>query len=91
MWKNSNQFFNQDVIEQKNSEVISTSELLWQGQKDSNPRHAVLETAALPTELYPCVFFKLPCYYIIKTSGCQYKIQIFSIFLPFLVYECFHS
>ncbi len=26
---------------------------LWQGQKDLNPRHAVLETAALPTELYP--------------------------------------
>ena len=25
----------------------------WQGQKESNPRHAVLETAALPTELYP--------------------------------------
>ena len=28
----------------------------WQGQKDSNPRHAVLETAALPTELYPFIF-----------------------------------
>ena len=27
----------------------------WQGQKDSNPRHAVLETAALPAELYPYV------------------------------------
>ena len=27
--------------------------IFWQGQKDSNPRHAVLETAALPTELYP--------------------------------------
>ncbi len=27
----------------------------WQGQKDLNPRHAVLETAALPTELYPYV------------------------------------
>ena len=27
----------------------------WQGQKDLNPRHAVLETAALPTELYPCI------------------------------------
>ena len=27
--------------------------LAWQGQKDLNPRHAVLETAALPTELYP--------------------------------------
>ena len=28
---------------------------LWQGQKDSNPRHAVLETATLPTELYPYI------------------------------------
>ena len=28
----------------------------WQGQKDLNPRHAVLETAALPTELYPYIF-----------------------------------
>ena len=28
---------------------------LWQGQKDLNPRHAVLETAALPTELCPYV------------------------------------
>ena len=26
---------------------------VWQGQKDLNPRHAVLETAALPAELYP--------------------------------------
>ena len=29
----------------------------WQGQKDLNPRHAVLETAALPTELYPYLAF----------------------------------
>ena len=29
----------------------------WQGQKGSNPRHAVLETAALPAELYPCIQF----------------------------------
>ena len=27
--------------------------LSWQGQKDSNPRHSVLETDALPAELYP--------------------------------------
>ena len=27
----------------------------WQGQKDSNPRHLVLETNALPAELYPCI------------------------------------
>ena len=25
----------------------------WQGQKDSNHRPSVLETDALPTELYP--------------------------------------
>ena len=29
--------------------------VFWQGQKGSNSRHAVLETAALPTELYPCI------------------------------------
>ena len=28
---------------------------VWQGQKDSNPRHSVLETDALPAELYPYV------------------------------------
>ena len=26
----------------------------WQERQDSNPRPAVLETAALPAELYPC-------------------------------------
>ena len=30
-------------------------DVFWQGQKGSNPRHAVLETAALPTELYPYI------------------------------------
>ena len=29
--------------------------IMWQGQKDLNPRHVVLETSALPTELYPYV------------------------------------
>ena len=28
----------------------------WQGQKDLNPRHSVLETDALPTELYPYLY-----------------------------------
>ena len=28
-------------------------EMILQGQKDSNPRHLVLETNVLPTELYP--------------------------------------
>ena len=37
----------------------------WQGQKDLNPRHAVLETAALPTELYPYErpLLRTLCYY----------------------------
>ena len=37
----------------RNPCVSTVSGLNWQGQKDLNPRHAVLETAALPTELYP--------------------------------------
>ena len=27
----------------------------WQGKKASNPRPTVLETAALPAELFPCI------------------------------------
>ena len=38
-------------LDQKNDHPIGWS--FWQGQKGSNSRHAVLETAALPTELYP--------------------------------------
>ena len=34
---------------------MKIAETSWQGQKDSNSRHAVLETAALPTELYPYI------------------------------------
>ena len=32
---------------------LMLGDVKWQGQKESNPRHAVLETAALPAELYP--------------------------------------
>ncbi len=39
----------------RNPCVSTVSGLEWQGQKDLNPRHAVLETAALPTELYPYI------------------------------------
>ena len=38
---------------------------LWQGQEDSNPRHPVLETGVLPTELYPCIFTALLLYHTI--------------------------
>ena len=40
-------------------ESIINSRMLtffWQGQKDSNPRHSVLETDALPAELYPYIY-----------------------------------
>ena len=39
----------------KSHEILRFRGFLWQGQKDSNPRHSVLETDALPAELYPCV------------------------------------
>ena len=45
----------------------------WQGQKDSNPRHAVLETAALPTELYPYMT-KSNCLIISFASKAKAKI-----------------
>ena len=34
--------------------------LIWQGHKDLNPEPTVLETAALPIELYPYMLFKKP-------------------------------
>src|SRR6476620_4176325 len=30
----------------------------WQGQRESNPQPSVLETDALPIELYPCSYLK---------------------------------
>ena len=39
----------------------SSLAMRWQGQQGSNPRPAVLETAALPTELYP---YRRHCYFI---------------------------
>ena len=32
---------------------------VWHGRRDSNSRHSVLETDALPTELHPYCIFKL--------------------------------
>ena len=46
-------------MQKENRQKRSVSAGFWQGQKDLNPRHAVLETAALPTELYPYVKFCL--------------------------------
>ena len=43
-----------------------TNRLEWQGQRDSNPRHRVLETRALPTELYP--FRLIPLFYRITVK-----------------------
>ena len=47
------------MIKQKPWNHAVSRLLVWQGQKDLNPRHAVLETAALPTELYPYIKFFL--------------------------------
>ena len=50
-------FFRQKAsINKENSQ--QSEQLLaicWQGHKDLNPEPTVLETAALPIELYPCM------------------------------------
>ena len=48
---------------------IKTGVQLWQGQKDLNPRHAVLETAALPIELYPYIYKRQKPEYVGGPSG----------------------
>ena len=40
-------------LEKADSELFKRLRTIWQGWQGSNPRHAVLETAALPTELHP--------------------------------------
>ena len=45
-----------DLVE--NDRFLSESVVFWQGHKDLNPEPTVLETAALPIELYPYVNIK---------------------------------
>jgi hypothetical protein len=44
----------------------------WQGQKDLNPRPSVLETDALPTELYPS---EAMAGLAVKGTGCKTVVQ----------------
>ena len=50
---------NDDDNRYKNSPGGLSEEIcsIWQGRQDSNLRHPVLETGALPTELLPYVLF----------------------------------
>ena len=54
-------FTGKQNIEKESLQPVGCRHSLWQGQKDLNPRHVVLETTALPTELYPYV--TAPVYY----------------------------
>ena len=40
-------------LKQKKAPRFREGLLIWQGRRDSNSRHPVLETGALPTELRP--------------------------------------
>ena len=53
-------FFSQKVSKSKENSQQSEQLLAicWQGHKDLNPEPTVLETAALPIELYPYIHFK---------------------------------
>ena len=41
----------------------------WQGHKDLNPEPTVLETAALPIELYPYIFLKAEAISLVGLQG----------------------
>ena len=53
-------FFSRKVYRSKENSQQSEQLLAirWQGHKDLNPEPTVLETAALPIELYPYIHFK---------------------------------
>ena len=42
---------------------------LWQGHKDLNPEPTVLETAALPIELYPYLYGKANAVFVVGLQG----------------------
>ncbi len=42
--------------------------LIWQGRRDLNSRHPVLETGALPTELRPYIISNLVFYAVSRKS-----------------------
>ena len=41
----------------------------WQGHKDLNPEPTVLETAALPIELYPYLYGKADAVFVVGLQG----------------------
>ena len=45
-------------LDEKDSDCITIRVFFWQGHKDLNPEPTVLETAALPIELYPYIYEK---------------------------------
>ena len=49
----TNQTFENELNNEDREELCDRLRSIWQGQQDSNLRHPVLETGALPAELYP--------------------------------------
>ena len=58
----------------------------WQGHKGSNSGHAVLETAALPTELYPYTTSRIIPH---KKQKCNRFFKKIKIFLLYFLLPCF--
>ena len=49
------EFYNKNTIELELKGSNFNGVFIWQGHKDLNPEPTVLETAALPIELYPYI------------------------------------
>ncbi len=45
----------QVLVQNQKTATAKAVAVFWQGHKDLNPEPTVLETAALPIELYPCI------------------------------------
>ena len=71
----------------------------WQGQEDSNPRHPVLETGVLPTELYPYICDRIIiahyfafCKRVLKKTQKNKKLRIFvGKSVAFFAVECYNE
>lgn len=61
----------------KKKDAFQRLYLDWQGRKDSNPRHSVLETDALPTELHPCICVMVFADYVVLDTRLKIINQVF--------------
>ena len=85
-----NQGFSKKKI--STADFINRAVEIWQGQKDLNPRHPVLETGVLPTELYPFIAVNYYNTYCRVLQAFFEKNLLYFYFLAFSpIFKAFYS